>query len=245
MKNIKLIIEYDGTNYKGWQSQEKVLGIQEVLEKNISSITCEKIKLIGSGRTDGGVHAFGQVANFFTESGIPGDKYKLILNNILPEDIRIQESMEVELDFHSRFSAKAKRYRYRIYNEEIPSAIYRNYSYHYKYPIDIDKMKEASKYFIGKHDFAAFKGRRSVVKSTIRTIYDLKIEKNEEFIDIIIFGNSFLRFMVRIIVGTLIDVSTGMMDIEDIPRIIESKDRNMAGRTAPSQGLFLEKVFYE
>ena len=245
MKNIKLTIEYDGTNYSGWQNQENAITIQEKLEIAISKITGEKISLIGSGRTDAGVHALGQVANFKTNSSIPGDKYKFTLNNILPEDITIIDSKEVDLNFHSRFSAVKKRYKYRIYTRKMPSAIYRNVSFHYKHDLDIDKMIEASKYFLGTHDFASFKGRKSVVKGTIRTIYKLDIEKVDNFIEITIEGNSFLRYMVRNIVGTLINVGSGKTKAEDIPNIIKSENRNCAGKTAPAQGLFLEKVYYD
>ena len=245
MKNIKLIIEYDGTNYAGWQNQDNAIAVQEKLEYAIKKATDGDIKLIGSGRTDAGVHALGQVANFITNSTIPGDKYKFILNNILPEDISIVSSEEVDKDFHSRFSAKKKRYKYVIYTRKIASPIYRNYSFHYKHNLDIEKIKKASKYFLGTHDYSSFKGRKSLVKSNIRTIYDIRIEKLGDFIEITFIGNSFLKYMIRIIVGTLIDVGIGKTKVEDIPFIIESKNRNRAGKTAPPQGLFLEKVYYE
>ena len=245
MKNIKLLIEYDGTNYAGWQNQENAMTIQEKLEYALKEVTGEDIKLIGSGRTDAGVHALGQVANFITNATIPGDKYKYILNNVLPDDIAIINSEEVDISFHSRFSAKKKRYKYVIHTRKMPSPIYRNYSYHYKHNLDLDKMKKASEYFIGTHDFSSFKGRKSVVKSNIRTIYEIKFERVNDFIEITFKGDSFLKYMIRIIVGTLINVGIGKTTIDEIPYIINSKNRDKAGKTAPPQGLFLEKVYYK
>lgn len=244
MKNIKLVIEYDGTNYSGWQNQENAITVQEVLEKKIKEITLETVRLIGSGRTDSGVHAKGQVANFFTSSTIPGEKFKYVLNNILPDDIKIIDSGEVDLDFHSRFSAKRKRYRYVIYNKDMPSPIHRLYSFHYKYHLDIEKMQEAADYLIGTHDFSSFMSTGAVVKDTIRTIYELKIEKEDEYIIITTEGNSYLKYMVRNIVGVLLKVGSGRIEPKKILSILEAKDRNKAGITAPPQGLYLEEVYY-
>lgn len=244
MKNIKLTLEYDGTNYSGWQFQENAISIQEKIEEAIELTTGEKTKLIGSGRTDARVHALGQVANFFTNSTVPPKRYKYALNIVLPEDIKVIESEEVDLEFHSRFSAKGKRYKYIIYNGEMPRPIYRNFSYHVKNDLDIDEMKEALKYFIGTHDFFTFMARNSVVHTSVRTIYDITLEKKDDFIEVTIEGNSFLRNMIRIIVGTLIFVGNGRIKKEDLPNIIEGKNRSLAGPTAPPQGLFLEKVYY-
>ncbi|WP_313756255.1 tRNA pseudouridine(38-40) synthase TruA [Tissierella sp.] len=244
MKNIKLIIEYEGTNYSGWQKQENAITIQEKLEDAIEILVGEKIKLIGSGRTDGKVHALGQVANFLTTSSIPGEKYKYALKFLLPDDITIIESEEVDLKFHSRFDAIKKRYKYIVYNGELPRAIYRNFSYHVPYDIDINKMIEASQHLIGTHDFSSFMAADSEVNSTIRTIYDVSIKKNKELIEFSIEGNSFLRNMVRIIVGTLLYIGFGKIDGDKLPKIILDKKRKGAGPTAPPQGLFLEKVYY-
>lgn len=244
MKNIKLTIEYEGTNYSGWQIQENAITIQEKLEEALEKLTKEKVKLIGSGRTDKGVHALGQVANFITNSSIPGEKYKYALKFLLPDDITIIESEEVDLNFHSRFDAVKKIYKYIVYNGEMPRALYRNFSYHVAYSIDLGKMIEASKYFCGTHDFAAFMATNSEVNTTVRTIYDISIVKNKELIEFTIEGNSFLRNMVRIIVGTLLYVGQGKIQIEDIPKIILDGKRENAGPTVPPQGLFLEKVFY-
>ncbi len=245
MRNIKLTIEYEGTNYSGWQYQENAISIQQVIEEAIESITGEKVKLIGSGRTDAKVHALHQVANFFTNSNIPGDRFKYALNIKLPDDITIIDSLEVDKDFHSRFSATHKKYKYLIYNGEMPRALYRNFSYHIKNELNLEEMKIASQYFVGTHDFNSFMGSRSVVKSTIRTIYEIKIEKNNEIVQISIDGDSFLRNMVRIMVGTLVEVGLGRRNKEDIKKIMEERKRIAAGHTAPPQGLFLEKVFYD
>lgn len=244
MRNIKLTIEYEGTNYSGWQIQENAITIQEKLEEALENITGEKVKLVGSGRTDAKVHALGQVANFLTKSSIPGEKYKYALKFLLPEDITIVDSQEVDLDFHARFDATKKTYKYMVYNGELPRAIYRNFSYHVPYPIDIDKMLYASRYFIGTHDFATFMAANSEVNSTIRTIYDITIVRKNELVEFTIEGNSFLRNMVRIIVGTLLYVGFGKIDKEQISKIILDKKREGAGPTVPPQGLFLEKVFY-
>nr|WP_300002821.1 tRNA pseudouridine(38-40) synthase TruA [Tissierella sp.] len=245
MRNIKLTIEYEGTKYSGFQSQNDVLGIQEVLELAIKKVCREDIKVIGSGRTDKGVHAIAQVCNFFTETDIPAGNFTLAINTNLPDDIKVKLSQEADLDFHSRFSAKGKRYRYRIYNSKIERPIYRNFSYHVKKPLDIEAMKSAIPYFIGTHDFKSFMGPKVKVKDTIRTIHLIELEENGDFLEFVIEGNNFLRHMVRIIVGTFIYVGIGKIKIEDIPKIINGKNRLLAGVTANPEGLFLEKVYYE
>ncbi|MGO1469924.1 MAG: tRNA pseudouridine(38-40) synthase TruA [Tissierella sp.] len=245
MRNIKLIIEYEGTAYSGFQSQNNALGIQEVIEKAIEKVTGESIKLIASGRTDKGVHALGQVVNFHTSSNIPAENFIRAINRKLPDDIKIKNSEEVDLNFHSRFSASGKRYRYIIYNSRIERPLYRNFSYHIIKKIDPNKIKKSIPYFIGTHDFNSFMGPKTKVKDTIRTIYSMELEENGDFLEIIVKGNNFLRHMIRIIVGTLIYVGIGRIKVEDIPSIIEAKDRRLAGVTAHPEGLFLEKVYYD
>lgn len=245
MRNIKLLIEYEGTNYSGWQTQKNAIGIQEVIENSIERVTGERVKLIGSGRTDGRVHAQGQVANFLTNSTIPGDSFKFPLNMALPRDIKVLDSEEMPRDFHSRFDVKGKRYRYVIYNGRMPRPIYRNFSYHVIKNLNIEEMKKALPYFIGTHDFESFMASKSEVDTTIRTIYSMDIIEKDEFIEIIVEGKSFLRHMVRIIVGTLVYIGTGKFKKEDVEKIIEGKKRQLAGPTAPAQGLFLEKVYYD
>lgn len=244
MRNIKLVIEYDGTNYVGWQKQKNGLSISEVIEKAIFHITKEEVSLIGSGRTDAGVHARGQVANFFTNSNIPPLKFKDAINSKLPEDISIIKSLEVDEEFHARYSSKGKWYSYTILNRIEPSPFYRKYAAHIKYNIDLEKMIQASKYFIGTHDFASFKSEGSSVKTTVRTIYRLDIQKQGDVIRLDFEGDGFLYNMVRIITGTLIDVARGRIKPDDIDYILKSKNRSLAGFTAPACGLCLEKVYY-
>lgn len=245
MRNIKLIIEYEGTNYSGWQSQDSVVGIQGVIERAIEKVTGEKVKLIAAGRTDAKVHAKGQVANFYTESKIPAQRFKASLNIKLPDDIKIIESEEVDLDFHSRFSASKKRYRYIIYNDKTPRPLYRNFSYHVHRNLNIQEMRKTIKYFIGEKDFRSFMGRTAVVHTTVKEIYSIEILEKGEFIEIVVVGKSFLKNMIRIIVGTLVYVGIGRIKSKDVEKIIEGRKRSLAGVTAPAQGLFLEKVYYE
>lgn len=243
-RNIKLVIEYDGTNYHGWQSQPNQITIQQTIEEAIENITREKVHLKGSGRTDAKVHAYGQIANFRTNSNIPYENFKYALNSLLPKDISIKESCEVNIDFNARYDAVAKEYRYIIYNNKIRSPIIRNYSYHVPYELNFSYMEKAIKEFIGTHDFRAFMYSKSDMENTVRTILNANIEKNEKIIEITLKGNGFLYNMVRIITGTLVDVGRGKIKLEDIANIIESKKREKSGHTAPPQGLYLSKVFY-
>lgn len=245
MRNIRLVLEYDGTVYRGWQMQDNETSIQGMIEAAILNVTGENADLKGSGRTDAGVHALGQVANFTTESPIPAYRFKYALNNELPEDIRVMSSDEAEPGFHARFSATHKRYRYRVYTGEVERPMLRNYSYQFNYPLDIENMKHASNHFIGTHDFQSFKGRRSVTKSTIRTINCIDISRSGDLVDIWIDGQSFMRYMVRIMVGTLLEVGNGQRDEDSIQWVLQQKNRICAGHTAPAKGLFLEKVYYD
>ncbi|SHE47256.1 tRNA pseudouridine(38-40) synthase TruA [Clostridium fallax] len=244
MKNIKLLIEYDGKNYHGWQRQKNQITIQEKIEEAIYKVTGEEIDLLGSSRTDSGVHAKGFVANFHTNSSIPPEKFREAINSKLPGDIVILNSEEVNKDFHARYSSKGKTYCYTLLNRDVPSALNRHYVHHIKVKLDINKMKEACKYFIGKHDFTAFKTNGSSVKTSIRTITDLHIEIIDDYIKIYITADGFLYNMVRIIVGTLINVGTNKIEPKEIENIINAKDRQKAGKCVSAEGLSLEKVFY-
>ena len=244
MRNVKLTIEYDGTNYCGWQKQNNEKTIQEEIEKAIYKAVGEVVEVIGSSRTDAGVHARKMVANFKTNATIPFDKFKYAINDKLPDDIAIIESEEVSEDFHARYDSKGKTYCYSIINRQQKPAIGRNYVYHFKWDLDIEKMREACKYFIGKHDFKAFRSLGSSVKTTERTIKELYIESEGEKINIFITADGFLYNMVRIIVGTLLKVGRGKIPVEDIEKIILLGDRKKAGPCVPAQGLFLEKVYY-
>lgn len=244
MKNIKLVIEYDGAHYGGWQKQNNNKTIQGVLEKAISKATGEEIEVIGSSRTDAGVHAKGMVANFKTNSSIPAERFREAINRNLPDDIAILSSEEVTGEFHSRYSSKGKTYSYTIINRYEKVAIGKDYCCHVKEPLNVENMEEACKYFIGKHDFSAFKTNGSSVKTSVRTVSELYIEKNQENIKIYISADGFLYNMVRIIVGTLVEVGKGKIKVEDIPKIIKSLDRTKAGPCIKANGLVLEKVFY-
>ena len=245
MRNIKLTIEYDGKDFNGWQKQPDKLNIQGTIEKAIEAVTGEVTELNASGRTDAGVHAIGQVANFKTNSKIPIEKIPVALNTKLKKTIRIINAEEVDERFHSRLSCKRKTYRYVINNSEFSSALYRNLECHIPQKLNIEKMQEAAKYFEGEYDFKAFKASGTSSKSSVRTIYEAKVYKREDTrICIELTGNGFLYNMVRIISGTLVDVGLGKIKPEDITKIINEGKRENAGKTLPPYGLFLVKVEY-
>lgn len=246
MRNIKLTIEYDGKEFNGWQKQPNKLNIQGTIEKAIERITGEEIELSASGRTDSGVHALGQVANFKTNSNIPIEKFAIAINSNLKKSILIKSAEEVDEKFHSRLSCKRKTYRYVINYSKLGTAIYRNLETHLPVQLDIEKMKQGIQYFKGEHDFKAFKASGTSSKSSVRTIYEAKvIPKEKEKIWIELTGNGFLYNMVRIIAGTLVEVGMGNIEPEEILHIIEGKDRTKAGKTLPPQGLYLVKVEYD
>ncbi len=233
-------------NSIGWQKQPNKLNIQGNIEQAIKNVTGEEVELFASGRTDAGVHSFGQVANFKTESLIPIEKIPIALNTNLKKSIRIIKAEEVDERFHSRLSCKKKTYRYVINNSSCESAIYRNLETYIPTKLDVSKMKEAAKYFEGEHDFKAFRASGTSSKSSVRTIYKLEIlEKENNRIYIEVTGNGFLYNMVRIISGTLVEVGLGKIKQEEIREIIDSKDRSRAGKTLPAHGLFLLNVEYE
>ena len=245
MRNIKLTIEYDGKDFNGWQKQPNKLNIQGEIEKAIERITGEEVELNASGRTDAGVHALGQVANFKTNSNIPIEKIPIALNTNLKKSIRILKAEEVDERFHSRLSCKEKTYRYVINNSEYGTAIYRNMEYCVPQKLDVEAMQKAAKYFEGEHDFKAFKASGTSSKSSVRTIFKAEVTKHEDRIYIELTGNGFLYNMVRIISGTLLEVGMGRIKPEEVSEIIESKDRLKAGKTLPPQGLFLVEVKYK
>ena len=246
MRNIKLVIEYDGKDFNGWQKQPTKLNIQGEIEKAIKQITGEEVDLIASGRTDAGVHALGQVANFKTNSNLPIKKFPIALNANLKKSIIIKSAEEVEDSFHSRLNCKRKTYRYIINNSTYGTAIYRNLETHIPLKLNIEKMQEAVKYFEGENDFKAFKASGTSSKSSVRTIYKAQVILAEnERIYIELTGNGFLYNMVRIMAGTLVDVGLEKIEPREIKTIIESKKRENAGKTLPPQGLYLVKVEYE
>ena len=244
MRNIKLTIEYDGREFNGWQKQPNKLNIQGSIERAIEEITGEKVDLNASGRTDAGVHALGQVANFKTDSNLPIDKFPIAINSKLKKSIRILNAEEVDDRFHSRLTCKRKTYRYVINNTTVGSAIYRYLETHIPQKLDVNEMSKAVKYFEGEHDFKAFKASGTSSKSSLRTIYEAKVYKIDEKIYIELTGNGFLYNMVRIIAGTLVDVGLGKIKATDIPDIITQGKRELAGKTLPPNGLYLVKVEY-
>lgn len=246
MRNLRLEIEYDGSNYAGWQIQSKcrVRTIQQVIEETLRSILQEKIKLIVSGRTDAGVHAKAQVVNFFTHSKISLPKLKLALNGILPEDIKVIRIKNEALNFHSRFSAKSKLYRYTILNRDYSSPLLRNTVYFYPHPLDVKLMRKEASVLLGKHNFRAFQASQGKEKNPVKIIKKIDISQKDNFIYIDIEADGFLYNMVRNIVGTLIEIGRGRFAEGSLKKILRLKDRRLAGQTAPASGLCLLKVRY-
>jgi len=245
MPNLKLTIEYDGTDYAGWQTQHaKHRTIQQVIEDTLHTILRQDIKLIGSGRTDAGVHALGQVANFKTVSSLPVERLKKALNALLPDDIVIRSIEEVEPSFHSRFSAKTKAYRYAILNRDHPSALLRTRVHFCPHPLDIARMKKEAFCLLGRHDFKAFQASSKREKNPVKTIKKLAIRREGDVIYFDIEADGFLYNMVRNIVGTLIEAGRGKFEKGYLKKLLLSKDRKLAGPTAPAKGLCLMKVGY-
>jgi tRNA pseudouridine38-40 synthase len=245
MANFKLIIEYDGTAYHGWQTQADKPTIQETIEAALSFMTKEHVHVTGSGRTDAGVHALGQAANFHTTAAISSRSFQAGLNSLLPNDIVIRSCEAVDDAFHARFNAVGKTYQYRIRNRLTPSAIGRQYEWFIRKKLDVAAMQEAVKMIIGTHDFKSFEGTGSPREHTVRTIKEAAVSEGESgrlFIDIT--ANGFLRYMVRNIIGTLADVGFAKISTEEFKNILDAKDRDIAGVTAPPQGLFLMSVSY-
>lgn len=244
MRRIRLTIEYDGCAYSGWQRQENALAVQQVIEETLGKLTGEKIGVTGASRTDAGVHALGQVAAFDTQSRIPAEKFSFALNTMLPADIRIRESAEADPDFHPRFQAEGKLYRYRVYAAPHASALERNLCAHVIYPLDVHKMRAEAQDMLGRHDFAAFAASGSVVKDTVRKMLATSVCAQGPHVEFRIYGTGFLYNMVRIFAGTLIGVGSGKMESGAIRRAIETGDRLQLGVTAPAHGLTLMRVDY-
>lgn len=245
MKNIKMTVQYDGSNFKGFQRlKDNDNTIQGKIEDVLSKMTGESIEIIGSGRTDMGVHAVGQVINFKTKSNESVSKIQKYLYNYLPESIVIKEIEEVDERFHSRYNAKSKTYLYKIDNNKFHNPFNRKYSYHVEKKLDLEKMREASEYLVGEHDFSSFASSRSKKKSHVRTIESISIQQNNDLIEIYISGDGFLYNMVRIIIGTLVDVGLNKISPSEVKEILEAKDRKVGGETAPAKGLFLYRVKY-
>lgn len=246
MRTIKLTIEYDGTNYLGWQIQAKGATVQGVIEEKLKHITGERIHLIGSGRTDSGTHALGQVAHLRTENRMEVFSIQKALNSLLPLDIVIQKAEEVKEDFHARKEAKSKVYEYRILNRDFRSAIGRDYVWHIPQKLDLKAMRQATRHLIGEHDFSSFRSVGTPTKTAVRRIIRVEWKRGSGgLLRFEIEASGFLKQMVRAIVGTLVETGKGKISPEEFQKIIESKDRKKAGPTAPAQGLFLKEVKYD
>jgi tRNA pseudouridine38-40 synthase len=245
MRNIKLLIEYDGTHYQGWQVQPKGPTIQGVLEEKLGLLTGEAIQLFGSGRTDSGVHALGQVAHFKTKSSMDIRSMQRALNSLLPPDMVIQKIEEVDEGFHARRHSKSKVYEYRILNRNLRSAFQRGFVWHIPQKIKFKEMEKATRWLIGEHDFSSFRSTGSPTQTTVRRVIRADWKKGRNgLIRFEIEANGFLKQMVRSIVGTLVEVGKGKIKGDDFQEILHSKDRKKAGPTAPARGLFLKEVKY-
>ncbi|WP_165004428.1 MULTISPECIES: tRNA pseudouridine(38-40) synthase TruA [unclassified Enterococcus] len=245
MRNIKLTIEYDGKRYSGWQrlgDDDKT--IQGKIEKILTQMTGETIEIIGSGRTDAGTHARGQVANFKTNAEMGRPEMLEFMNRYLPRDIVVKKIEEMPERFHARYNAKGKKYSYYVWNNKIPSAFERNHSFYFPQELDMAKLTAACEKLTGTHDFIGFSALKKSKKSTVRTIEELSVEREGEMLHFTFVGDGFLYKMVRIIMGTLLEIGTGAMKLEVIDEVFENKVRQHAGETVPAQGLFLDEVYY-
>ena len=245
MRNFQMILQYEGTRYQGWQKQESTENtIQGKLEHRLSKMVNEEVAVEGSGRTDAGVHAMGQVANFHCNTKMSEKEIMEYINTYLPEDIAVIALSEVNERFHARLNAKGKIYRYRVLNSEIPHIFDRRYVYQTEAVLDMERMQKAAEYLCGTHDFKAFTSNKKGKKSTVRRIDEIKIEKAGDEIWFTFSGNGFLYHMVRILMGTLLEVGRGEKSPEMIPEILEGKNREAAGELVPAKGLTLLKVLY-
>lgn len=245
MKRIKLTVAYDGTNYCGWQVQDNGITVEAVLNRHLSELLGEPIRVTGASRTDSGVHAMGNVAVFDTVTRIPPEKISYALNTRLPEDIRIQHSCEVAADFHPRRCVSRKTYEYRILNRTFELPTERLYAYFVHRPLNEQNMQKAAEFLVGEHDFKSFCSAGSQVESTVRTVYSLDVKREGDLIRVCVTGNGFLYNMVRIIVGTLLSVGYGMYPPVHVKEILEARDRGQAGPKAPAWGLFLKEIYFE
>jgi tRNA pseudouridine38-40 synthase len=244
MRNIRIIVEYDGTGYFGWQRQGPgFLTVQQVIEEKISRMTGETVHVHSSGRTDAGVHALNQVVNFRTGTRIPERNLLLGLNSLLPPDIAVKDLKEVDEEFHARYSARSKVYLYRIMNCPVRSPVFRNFAWHVREPLDLEAMRDTASLLRGSHDFSSFCGSDSEYRSFVRTVCRAELEKKErDFVDFVIEADGFLKYMVRNIVGTLYQVGIGKITPEGFLSILNARNRKLAGPTPPAQGLYLVEV---
>jgi|AntRauTorckE6833_2_1112554.scaffolds.fasta_scaffold00607_34 tRNA pseudouridine38-40 synthase len=245
MSIYKITLAYDGTKYSGWQRQKNTsLTIQQILEEKLTKINKSYVLAISAGRTDAGVHAKEQIVHYELDVDIPEARMPFALNSLLPRDIICKDAKIVDSEFHSRYDAQGKFYRYRLSNNKFPSVFTRNYVYNIRSKLDFEKIKEAAPLLVGTHDFASFQNSGSDIYDTVRTLKKIEINKVNDEYRFDIKGNGFLYNMVRIVMGTFIEIGQGKMKLESLSEILESKDRRKAGFTAPAKGLTLMKVYY-
>lgn len=245
MRNIKLVLEYDGTAYCGFQRQDGLRTIQAELERAVAVITKSPANVIGAGRTDAGVHARGQVVNFRTDARMPAEKFVPALNSVLPADIRVLRAEDVPLEFNARYDARGKTYEYTMDTRPVPSVFLRNYAYHVPFPLDLEAMREGCSHIVGRHDFRSFAASGGGAKTFTREVRRCALEAGEGLVKITVEADGFLYNMVRIIVGTLVLVGVGKLTPRDVARIRDARDRRVAGPTAPAKGLCLVRVDYD
>lgn len=243
-RNLKLTVAYDGTNYHGFQRQNKCVAVQNVLEEVLPSIFGDSIELAAAGRTDAGVHARGQVINFFSDGMIPLENIPRAANRLLPKDIVVTDAQVVDRDFSALHSAKRKKYIYKLHHNKIPDPFLRRYSWHYEYSLQLEPMQEALSQLVGKHDFSAFRAAGGAPGSPVRTLYEASCQKKGDIFTFCFWGDGFLYHMVRNIIGTVVKVGNGKISPAEFAEIVQSRDRNKAGKTAPAAGLTLWQVYY-
>ena len=244
MRNLLITISYDGSAYHGWQVQKNAVTVQQVFQKAVEKLFCEKTDIKGCSRTDSGVHAKMYCVSLKTQKNIPCENIITGLNTYLPKDIAVTGCIEVADDFHARYSVKSKEYVYRIYNSQIRNPFLKNYALHYRYPIDAQYLNEEAQAFLGSHDFSGFCSAKSDVEDTVRTVYSFSVTRNGDEVIFCVEADVFLYNMVRIMVGTLLFVNEGKIKQGELADVIKSKDRKRAGKTAPAHGLYLNNVKY-
>lgn len=244
IRNVRLVVQYDGTQYAGFQSQPDRPTVQGQLQAALSRLLGQRTRIAGASRTDAGVHALGQVVSFTTENVIPMERLVNALNALLPSDIVCAAADEVPDDFHSQFAARRKQYSYRILNRALPSPFLGRYAWHVRQPLDVGAMLEAGQHLVGEHDFAAFCAAHGSAKTSVREVYALDVCREGDVVEMLVAGNGFLYMMVRIIAGTLVEVGQGKLPPARMAEILVSRDRTQAGRTAPPHGLTLVRVDY-
>ncbi len=244
MKRLLLTIKYDGTNYHGWQVQKNAITVQEVLQNAIEKVFLSRLDVKGCSRTDTGVHANMYCVSFDTDTTIENESIIRALNTYLPKDVAVVDCKEVDLEFHPRYNCKSKEYIYKLYNGKIRNPFLNNYAFQYRYPIDAEYLNNEAKAFIGKHDYCGFCSIKSDVEDTRRNVYSFDVWREGDMVYFKVSADGFLYNMVRIMVGTLLFVSEGKIKKGELSDVINSKDRKRAGKTAPPQGLYLNRVNY-